>query len=64
MVCGRCGVPLEGVRAFGRPRALRALRVRWGWWLLGLLLLSGTLAALTPRDPQNHGGAPTFMQGR
>jgi len=37
--------------------------VRWGWWLLGLLLLSGTLAALTPRDPQNQGGAPTFMQG-
>jgi hypothetical protein len=63
MVCGRCGAPLEGVRAAGRGRSLRPPRLRWGWWVLGLVLLSGALAAWPPRPMQNQREAPTFMQG-
>jgi len=48
MVCGRCGVPLQGVKRRGRgARFQRAVpgRGRWSWWILALVVAAATLAA-------------------
>jgi hypothetical protein len=63
MVCGRCGVPLEGVQKQGHARLLRPARSSWGWWLVGVLLVSGALAAWNPRELQHQRSAPSFGQG-
>jgi|LauGreDrversion4_2_1035121.scaffolds.fasta_scaffold11800_6 hypothetical protein len=57
MVCGNCGTPLQGVQRGGnRKRILPAFstsgRRRWRWWLLALVVVAATLAALAPGSRQ------------
>jgi hypothetical protein len=56
-VCGNCGTPLQGVQRGGnRKRILPAFstsgRRRWRWWLLALVVVAATLAALAPGSRQ------------
>ena len=69
-VCGRCGRPLQGVKAArqgaGRRRggAFSRLRGAWRLGLLGVLAAAAALAALTPSAPPAPPGAaaPPLLQ--
>ena len=65
LVCGRCGRPLQGVRAARRGSGRSPLpwrggvRRTWQWALLALLASAAALAALQPfaAPPAADGGA-------
>ncbi len=37
-------------------------RIQWGWWIAGIVLILGTIAALRPEAPAAGAQAPTFAQ--
>jgi hypothetical protein len=66
MVCGRCGTPLQGVKRGGNAKGLLPAlprRGRWRWWLLALVLIAASFAAVDsgsrqPLTPHGSGDRP------